>query len=50
MTEDLTELRDGLTGDVLTPHDREYERARLCFNLLIDRRPVVAGLVSGSGK
>src|SRR5215208_4041790 len=39
MTEDLTELRDGLTGDVLTPHDREYERARLCFNLLVDRRP-----------
>jgi FAD/FMN-containing dehydrogenase len=39
MTEDLTELRDGLSGDVLTASDREYERARLCFNLLIDRRP-----------
>jgi FAD/FMN-containing dehydrogenases len=24
---------------VLTADDREYERARLCFNLLIDRRP-----------
>jgi FAD/FMN-containing dehydrogenase len=24
----------------LTRSDREYERARLCFNLLIDRRPV----------
>jgi FAD/FMN-containing dehydrogenase len=32
-------LRDALTGDVLTSSDREYERARLCFNLLIDRRP-----------
>jgi FAD/FMN-containing dehydrogenase len=39
MTVNLTELRDSLAGDLLTPPDREYERARLCFNLLIDRRP-----------
>ncbi len=39
MTEDLAELGDSLSGDVLTASDREYERARLCFNLLIDRRP-----------
>ena len=39
MTEDLTELRESLTGDLLAPSDREYEHARLCFNLLIDRRP-----------
>ena len=39
MTEGLTELRASLSGDVLAPSDREYERARLCFNLLIDRRP-----------
>src|SRR4051794_12087175 len=39
MTEPLTELRESLSGDVLAPSDREYERARLCFNLLIDRRP-----------
>jgi FAD/FMN-containing dehydrogenase len=39
MTDDLTELRNALEGDVLGPSDREYERARLCFNLLIDRRP-----------
>jgi len=39
MMESLTDLRDSLTGNVLTPADREYERARLCFNLLIDRRP-----------
>jgi FAD/FMN-containing dehydrogenase len=39
MGEQLEQLRDSLTGDVLTGSDREYERARLCFNLLIDRRP-----------
>src|SRR5215204_4069780 len=39
MPPDLYELRRALTGDVLGPSDREYERARLCFNLLIDRRP-----------
>jgi FAD/FMN-containing dehydrogenase len=39
MAESVEELRDELTGDVLTSSDREYERARLCFNLLIDRRP-----------
>ena len=39
MDEELSQLRDSLTGDVLGPSDREYERARLCFNLLIDRRP-----------
>jgi FAD/FMN-containing dehydrogenase len=35
----VEELRDSLTGDVLVEGDGEYERARLCFNLLIDRRP-----------
>jgi FAD/FMN-containing dehydrogenase len=35
----LTELRASLTGEVLAPSNREYEQARLCFNLLIDRRP-----------
>src|SRR3954447_6685636 len=39
MSEELTELRDALSGDVLMPSDPEYGRARLCFNLLIDRRP-----------
>jgi FAD/FMN-containing dehydrogenase len=39
MAEPLDELRASLTGDVLVEGDREYERARLCFNLLIDRRP-----------
>jgi FAD/FMN-containing dehydrogenase len=41
MAEVVEELRDSLTGDVLVEGDREYERARLCFNLLIDRRPAV---------
>jgi FAD/FMN-containing dehydrogenase len=35
----LAGLRGALKGDLLTSGDREYERARLCFNLLIDRRP-----------
>ncbi len=39
MTDEVTVLRDSLAGEVLGPSDREYERARLCFNLLIDRRP-----------
>jgi FAD/FMN-containing dehydrogenase len=39
MAETLDEFRDSLTGDVLVEGDREYDRARLCFNLLIDRRP-----------
>src|SRR5919106_3487155 len=39
MAEAVEEFRDSLAGDVLTEGDREYERARLCFNLLIDRRP-----------
>src|SRR6266508_6009042 len=39
MAEPLDELRDLLTGDLLVEGDHEYERARLCFNLLIDRRP-----------
>src|SRR5438067_11823236 len=37
----VEELRNSLRGDVLVEGDREYERARLCFNLLIDRRPAV---------
>src|ERR1700704_3102092 len=40
MSTDLGQLNGSMTGDVLDPGDREYERARLCFNLLIDRRPV----------
>ncbi|HEX8854674.1 MAG TPA: FAD-binding oxidoreductase [Thermoleophilaceae bacterium] len=39
MTENLTELRALVTGEVLGPSDPEFEQARLCFNLLIDRRP-----------
>ncbi len=39
MTDDLGELRDALSGDLLVEGDREYEGARTCFNLLIDRHP-----------
>jgi FAD/FMN-containing dehydrogenase len=41
MATDPEKLRDSLTGDVLVPGDPGYEKARLCFNLLIDRRPAV---------
>src|SRR5947207_1738993 len=37
----VEELRNSLRGDVLVEGDGEYERARFCFNLLIDRRPAV---------
>src|SRR6185312_11375932 len=39
MAQPLDELRDSLTGDLLVEGDPDFERARLCFNLLIDRRP-----------
>jgi len=39
MVPGVEELRDALTGDVLVEGDREYDRARLCFNLLIVRKP-----------
>jgi FAD/FMN-containing dehydrogenase len=49
MAEPLDEFRVSLTGDVLVEGDREYERARLCFNLLIDRRPAaIARCVDGN--
>jgi FAD/FMN-containing dehydrogenase len=38
---DPDNLREALTGDVLVEGDREYDRARLCFNLLIVRKPAV---------
>jgi FAD/FMN-containing dehydrogenase len=49
MTESLTELRDSFTGDVLGPSEPEYERARLCFNLLIDRRPAAIARCADAG-
>jgi FAD/FMN-containing dehydrogenase len=39
MADALEEFRHSVTGDVLVEGDPEYERARLCFNLLIDQRP-----------
>jgi FAD/FMN-containing dehydrogenase len=35
----LAELRRSLAGDVLAPGDADYDRARVSFNGLIDRRP-----------
>jgi FAD/FMN-containing dehydrogenase len=45
----LMDLRRSLSGDVLGPSDDGYDQARLCFNLLIDRRPAaIARCVSAS--
>jgi FAD/FMN-containing dehydrogenase len=41
MSDSVEQLRDALSGDVLVKGDPEYDKARLCFNLLIDRRPAV---------
>ena len=49
LAKSLTELRDSFTGDVLRPSDPEYERARLCFNLLIDRRPAAIARCADAG-
>jgi len=49
MIENLTALRDSLTGDVLAPSDPEYEPARLCFNLLVDRRPTAIARCANPG-
>ncbi len=49
MPEDLTELSASLTGDVLLPSHPDYEQARLCFNLLIDRRPAAIARCRDAG-
>src|SRR3954469_25923376 len=36
---EVERLRGSLTGDLLTPADPEYEKSRLCFNLLVSGRP-----------
>jgi len=41
-------LRDALSGDALTPEDGDYDQARVCFNLLVDRRPAVIARCLGA--
>ncbi len=38
---DVTALRDGSGGDVLTPGDPDYESARSIWNGAITRRPAI---------
>src|SRR5262249_61325692 len=48
MAVDTTQLRDALRGDVLVEGDPDYDRARLCFNLLVDRRPAAIARCVGA--
>ena len=37
--QDMEALRESLKGDVLVPGDPDYDAARVCFNLLVVRKP-----------
>ena len=43
----ITELRRSLSGELLTPADEGYERARRVFNAMIDTRPALVALCGG---
>ena len=47
--EQADELRRSLRGNVLLPSDAQFDAARLCFNLLIDRRPAAIARCLDSG-
>ena len=47
--ESLPELRRSLAGTVLGPGDADYDAARICFNALVDRRPVAIAQCLGPG-
>jgi len=49
ITRGLVEFRDSLAGDVIQPSDRDYDRARNCFNLLIDRKPAAIARCAHTG-
>ena len=40
-TIETTTLRDGMAGQVVTPDDPGYDKARAIYNAMIDRRPAV---------
>jgi FAD/FMN-containing dehydrogenase len=44
----LSDLRRALAGTVLGPDSAEYDRARRCFNALVDRRPAVIARCLGA--
>lgn len=43
----LKQLRDGFTGDILTPDAPTYDEARKIFNAMIDRRPSIIAQCAG---
>jgi FAD/FMN-containing dehydrogenase len=46
--ESLNELRRSLDGAVIGPEDPDHDRARRCFNALVDRRPAVIARCLGA--
>jgi FAD/FMN-containing dehydrogenase len=49
MGPEVDELRSAMAGDVLAPGDDDYDKARRCFNALVDRRPAVIARCLGAG-
>ena len=43
----LRELEAGVRGQIVRPHDADYDRVRRIFNAMIDRRPAVIARCSG---
>ena len=44
----LSQLSTALAGEVIGPTDPEYDRARVCFNALVDRRPAAIARCLGT--
>src|SRR6266545_4606704 len=45
----VDKLREQVRGEVITPDDEAYERARRVFNAMIERRPAVVVRCANAG-
>jgi FAD/FMN-containing dehydrogenase len=45
----IEQLREHVRGEVITPHDEGYEKARRVYNAMIDRRPRVVVRCANAG-